>query len=141
MLGWKYFNINWNLLLFRLPFSRKTEVYWLQNRKSLKLEWLFFSCFLRWNWRPLSLKSCHFEASRDIITKSKSQALHIIRIKYWKASGSGIPPSLSHTRPPENCLFSLMPGSSHVRHVSKLEILIELYLLLNTLHYCFGKTS
>ena len=40
-------------------------------------------------------KSCHFEASKDIITKFKSQALHIIRIKYWKTSGSGNPPSLS----------------------------------------------
>ena len=30
------------------------------------------------------------------MTKIKSQALHIIRIKYWKASGSGNPPSLIH---------------------------------------------
>ena len=36
----------------------------------------------------------HFEASKDIMTKFKSQAFHIIRIKYWKASGSGNPPSL-----------------------------------------------
>ena len=28
------------------------------------------------------------------MTKFKSLALHIIRIKYWKASGSGNPPSL-----------------------------------------------
>ena len=28
------------------------------------------------------------------MTKFKSQALHILRIKYWKASGSGNPPSL-----------------------------------------------
>ena len=28
------------------------------------------------------------------MTKFKSQALHIIRIKYWKSSGSGNPPSL-----------------------------------------------
>ena len=28
------------------------------------------------------------------MTKFKSQALHIIAIKYWKASGSGNPPSL-----------------------------------------------
>ena len=33
----------------------------------------------------------HFEASEDTIPKFKSQALHIIRIKYWKASGSGNP--------------------------------------------------
>ena len=30
----------------------------------------------------------------QIMTKFKSQALHIIKIKYWKASGSGNPPSL-----------------------------------------------
>ena len=31
------------------------------------------------------------------MTKFKSQALHIIRIEYWKASGSGNPPSLIPT--------------------------------------------
>ena len=41
-----------------------------------------------------TLKTCYFEASEDIITKFKSQALHIIIIKYWKASGIGNPPSL-----------------------------------------------
>ena len=56
------------------------------------MEWLFFSCFMKWNWRPLSLKSCHFEASKDIMTKFKSQALHIIKINYWNADGSGNPP-------------------------------------------------
>ena len=40
------------------------------------------------------LKTYFFEASEAIITKSKSQALHIIRIKYWKVGGSGNPPSL-----------------------------------------------
>ena len=39
-----------------------------------------------------TLKTCYFEASEGIITKFESQALHIIKIKYWKASGSGIPP-------------------------------------------------
>ena len=37
-------------------------------------------------------KTCYFEANEDIMTKFKSQALHIIRINYWKASGN--PPSL-----------------------------------------------
>ena len=41
-----------------------------------------------------TLKSLHFEASEDIITKFKSQGLYIIRIKYWNASGSGFPPFL-----------------------------------------------
>ena len=54
----------------------------------------FFSHFMIWNWRPLISKSWHFAASDDIMTKSKSQGLHIIRIKYWNASRSGSPPSL-----------------------------------------------
>ena len=40
-------------------------------------------------------KTCYFEASKGIMTKFKSQAFHIIRIKYWKASGIGNPPSLN----------------------------------------------
>ena len=45
-------------------------------------------------WRPLGLKSCHFKASEDIITKFKSQALHFKGFKYWSFGGSGNPPSL-----------------------------------------------
>ena len=44
-----------------------------------------------------TLKSWHFVATEDIMTKFKSQGLHIIRIKYWNASGSGSPPSLIPT--------------------------------------------
>jgi hypothetical protein len=40
------------------------------------------------------------------LTKSKSQAFHVIRIKYLKAGGSvnppSLPPSLPHFRSPEN---------------------------------------
>ena len=39
-------------------------------------------------------KSLHFEASKDIITKFKSQGLYTIKIRYWSASGSGFPPTL-----------------------------------------------
>ena len=39
------------------------------------------------------LKTCHFEDTEDIMTKSKQQGLHVIRIKYWKAGESGNPPS------------------------------------------------
>ena len=53
-----------------------------------------FSCFMKWNWRHLSLNSWHFETSKDIKTKFKSQALHIFRIKYWNARESCNPPSL-----------------------------------------------
>ena len=49
---------------------------------------------MKWNWRTLVLKSWHFEASEDIITKFKSHALHVIKIKYWKAGVSSNPPSL-----------------------------------------------
>ena len=42
-----------------------------------------------------NLRTCHFETSEDIMTKFKSQALHITRIKYLKATiVSGNPPSL-----------------------------------------------
>ena len=41
-----------------------------------------------------TLKTCYFEASEDTITKFKSQALHIIKFKYRKASGIGKPLSL-----------------------------------------------
>ena len=67
---------------------------WLQNANTLNLGCPFFSHFIEWNWRPLSLKCWHFEASEDIMTKFKSEGLHIIKIKYWKVSGSGNPPSL-----------------------------------------------
>ena len=53
----------------------------------------FFIHFMKWIWRPLNLKSWPFEAIEDIATKSKSQALHIIRIKL-KLTGIGNPPSL-----------------------------------------------
>ena len=48
-----------------------------------------------------SLKSWHFEASEDIMTKFKSQGLHIIRIKYLNANGSGSTPFL-YSRPLEH---------------------------------------
>ena len=70
------------------------NLHWLQNAKTFKLGCPFFSHFMKWNWKPLSLKCWHFEASEDIMTKFRSQGLHIIRIKYWNASGSGFPPSI-----------------------------------------------
>ena len=41
-----------------------------------------------------TLRACHFEASENIVTKFKSQVLHVIRIKYENTGGSGNPPSL-----------------------------------------------
>ena len=69
---------------------------------------------MKWNWRPLSLKSCHFEASKDIIVKFKSQALHIKKIKYWKASGSGNLPSLNSTL--WNIGILLHKQATHTKH-------------------------
>ena len=37
------------------------------------------------------MRTSHFEASEDIMTKFTSQALHVIRIKYLKAGGSDNP--------------------------------------------------
>ena len=56
---------------------------------------LFFSHFIiKWNWRPVSLKSWHFKANEDNITKFKSQGIYTLKIKYWNANGSGFSPSL-----------------------------------------------
>ena len=54
------------------------------------------ACDLKWKTGIPTLRTCHFEASEEIMTKHKSQALHITRIKYWKASGSGNSPSINH---------------------------------------------
>ena len=50
------------------------------------LRWV--ACSFMRRYRPLSLKSWYFEASKDIKTKFKPQALHVIVIKYWKVGGS-----------------------------------------------------
>ena len=55
---------------------------------------LQFHYIKSWKKDISTLKSWHFEASEDIITKFKSQDLYTIKIKYWKASGRGFPPSL-----------------------------------------------
>ena len=60
--------------------------------QDFKLRGLQFHFIKRWKIIIPTLKTCCFEASEDIITKFKSQALHILKIKYWKASGSGNPP-------------------------------------------------
>ena len=51
----------------------------------------------------LTIKSWYFEASEDIMTKFKSQALHIIKSNIIKPVGvATLPPSFF---PPENCHF------------------------------------
>ena len=54
---------------------------WYLNRFKMSSTWSwdvhFFSHFIKWNERPPTLKSWYFEASKDLITKFRSQALHI----------------------------------------------------------------
>ena len=67
---------------------------WFQNAKTLNLESsIYFHKTAETQGIP-TLRTCHFEASEDIMTKFKSQAFHVIRSRYWKAGGSGNPPSL-----------------------------------------------
>ena len=63
---------------------------WLQNCESLNLGSPFFEIKLK------TPKSWHFESSEDIMTKFKSQGLHIIRIKYKLLVGvaPSLPPSI-----------------------------------------------
>ena len=54
--------------------------------------------YIKWLKKGIStLKSWHFEASEDIITKFKSQGLYTIKIKHWNTSKSDFPPSLIPT--------------------------------------------
>jgi hypothetical protein len=78
-----------------------------------KLRGLQFHFINSWKTVIPTLKTCYFEANEDIMTKFKSHALHIIRIKYWKASGSGNPPSLPHSCPPENCQWNFVYFFAH----------------------------
>ena len=64
---------------------------WLQNAKTLNVEVFNFISQNSWKTGIPNLWTCHFESSEDIMTKFKSQALHVIRIKYSKAGGSGNP--------------------------------------------------
>ena len=83
------------LMIWRPCELNLAMIFWLASKcKYFKLRGLQF-CYIKWLKKGIStLKSWHFEASEDIITKFKSQGPYIIRIKYWNANGSGIPPSL-----------------------------------------------
>ena len=68
-----------------------------QNANILELGCPFFSHFMKLNQKPLSWKYWHFEVSEDIMTRFKSQGLHIIKIECQNASGSSPCPSLIPT--------------------------------------------
>jgi hypothetical protein len=57
-------------------------IIWIQNGKALTVGMLIFQLFYEMKLKTVSLKSWHLKASADIMMKSKSQALCIIRIKY-----------------------------------------------------------
>ena len=58
-----------------------------------------------------TLRPCRFESSEDIMTRFKSQALHVIRIK---PGGSGSPPSLIPAL--WNVAISLHKQATHSKH-------------------------
>ena len=62
--------------------------------QGLKFGMPVFQLFYEMKLKTSKFKLGIFKASENIMTKFKSQALYVIRIKYWKAGGSGNPPSL-----------------------------------------------
>ena len=55
-------------------------------------------CLMKWNWRPLSLKSCHLEVSKDIMTTFKQNLTCIflsVRVKFKEKKAS--PETLYHS--------------------------------------------
>ena len=75
-------------------------------------------------------KSCHFEASKYIMTKFKSQALHSIRIKYWNAIGSGNPPPEScHFRSKDEIFYTFLHTTVKQRYDLPFTFFYKLYFL------------
>ena len=77
-------------------------------------------------------RSWHFEASADILLKlAKSQALHIIIIKYFNTGGSGNPPSLI------SALWNISSKVFSLLHKTKFSTLFftRLYVLYYTYQY------
>ena len=88
------FSINHFLITWR-TFDLKIWSYVISSLDSkwqvLKIGMPVFQLFYEMNLK----KSLHFKASEDIMTKFKSQALHITRIRlYCNSGGCGNPPSL-----------------------------------------------
>ena len=63
-----------------------------------------FQSFYELKLKTSKLKSWHFEASEDIMTKFKTQALHIIRIKYQMLVA--VATLLPHSQPLEHSHFT-----------------------------------
>ena len=94
-MGWNFY---WSFLkrhpiLQKLMFLDETN----QTFKMFKLSCPFFCRFMKWNWKPLSCLGI-LKPVKISWPKFKSQYLHIIRIKYWHDSGSGLLPTL-HSHP------------------------------------------
>ena len=64
----------------------------------MRKEWLqlppAFQLFYEMKFKTSKFEIWHFEASQNIMTKFKSQGLHVRRIKYYKAGGRGNLPFL-----------------------------------------------
>ena len=61
-----------------------------------------------------TLRTCHLEASEDIMAKFKSQFLPIISLKYWNASGSGSPHSNSLEHRHQAFYFMNRPNCAYI---------------------------
>ena len=72
-------------LWFRLVMISSLALKWPVFKVEITIFWLFYEMKLKIS----KIKAWHFEDYEDI--NFKSQALHIIRIKYWKAAGSDNP--------------------------------------------------
>ena len=81
--------VTWNACDLNLVVISSLDSKW----QDVKFGCPFFSCFMKRNWKPLGLKSWHFEAK----FKFKSQGLDIIGNRYCNAGGSGNPPFLTHS--------------------------------------------
>ena len=80
--------------VYRLHFQFHHDIFTGLKCQDFKLKGLQFHFIKQLKNGHPNLRPCHFEASEDTMTKSKSQAVHVIRIKSWKAGGSGNLPSL-----------------------------------------------
>ena len=96
--------------------------------------WEVFNFITQSGWKKdiSTLKSWHFEASENIITKFKSQGLYTMKIKYWNASGSGFPPFL---------IPALQNIGILLHKKEKLRILLQQSVCQGTSEYIISKCS
>ena len=79
--------LTWSACDLNLAIISSLDSKWQVLKVGMPVFQLFYEMKLK------TSKSWHFEVSEDIMI-FRSQGLHIIRIKYWNASGCGSPTSL-----------------------------------------------